>query len=406
MLWPISKVLFTSSDIITKTFLAFFIWQTKNDLETVLIFSLAYFAAIPVASLISGFISDTMEPKIAILLGTWIQIFQLLALLFYGNNLSLEVIAIIALIGGMAEGLRSIAEKVIDNRYYLNREATKVTASKTFIKETLLLFLPLSTAYLISTSGSYVLVFKITILILLLNAITITLFSQKHVRSTFNLLPVITFHGTNRDKSRLVQAVFIEGLSEGVTYALLPIVLLTFVGSLLNWGLLNTSFVLLSVAISFLFNKYATDLNFKFVYATGAFLFASASVFFLTQFNFFIVVIFLIAKSLMDVIKETGYYSSLEGIIAEDRKKHELYAEYQILIEFVTSLGRLVPIVILVYMGINIHDDVVIRFTLLVIGILPLITLSFLGKTVIFNANYQKEDQITPQKTNSPSLLG
>ena len=394
MLWRTNKILFIASDLVIRTFLTFYIWQTKNDLETILVFSLAYFVGIPISSLLSGFVTDKLDPKFSILLGTWLQVIYLFLIIIFGSQLTTETLVIIAIIGGMGEGFRRGAMRVIDHNKGIHQNEARHHATRTVIQETLQLIIPLAGAYLISTTNDYSLLFKITIAILILNTITIAFLDTKHKPNKFELIGIMTFPGTNRDKSVLAKGAFIEGLSESITITILPIIILIFVGNIFNWGVINTALVTIALLVSYIISRYINDRNSKYVYAGGALIFAMASVFFITEFNFLIVIVFLIAKTVMDVIKESSYYSSLNRMIREDQQQNSLYSEYQFLIEFFTTIGRIIPIILLLIIGLNINDQLVIRLAFFCIGILPLITISVLGNSKIFEEEYHKPEHI------------
>ncbi len=396
-LWRIIITFNTSTDLLVKTFLAFFIWESEQNLYPILLLGLAYFIARPVASLISGIISDKLNSKIPLVLGTLIQIAQLLVIIEHSNLLTLETIAIIGAMGGFADGLKGISIHTIDlalRKIHHKDDANKFYSMRTFISHMLELILPLSAAFVLAQTGNYIDLFKISIILISVQTLITLIFKSPTQHNSFDLKSVFSIPGTNKDKPALIQGVFFEGLEEGVTLTILPVIVLIFAGSILNWGLLNTSFVLVGVLLSFIFSRIINDANAKIIYAFGALIFAASSILFLNDISLAIILIFMFTKTLMGIIKETSYHASLDKIIEEDSKQQRLHAEYKFLIEFFSSIGSVIPILALMYLKTDIHNDLVLRITLLAVGLLPITVLSILGKTAIFKNDFGQQRQL------------
>jgi hypothetical protein len=233
----------------------------------------------------------------------------------------------------------------------------------------------------------------------------IFLFKNDYVKNKFELANILKFPGTNADKFTLVKGVFFEGLSEGFNFTIFPIIILIFVGNILNWGILNTFLVLVAISIAYLIRRYVNDVNSKLIYSAAAFFFAFASLFLISGINFYIIMLFLLAKTFMQLVKEISYFSAVDNIIDEDRREYELYAEYQFLIELATSTGRIIPIIALLLINVNIENHFTIILILLAIGFIPMTTLSFLSKSAIFSPTYKEENTIeTIRAENTPKL--
>src|SRR3989344_3525564 len=104
------QFIFTSNvaaDLLTKTFFAFFIWESEQNLYPILLFGFAYFVFIPVGSLISGFLTDQVDAKTPLMIGSLLQALQIIIIITFVNSINLETITIIGIIGGFAEGLKA-----------------------------------------------------------------------------------------------------------------------------------------------------------------------------------------------------------------------------------------------------------------------------------------------------------
>lgn len=381
MLWKYIDFLSNASDIILKTFLALFLWETEANLYPILTFGVAYFAAIPVASLIGGNLSNLIAPKIAMLSGIWMQVTQIILIILLANSLDTFLIILIGIIGGLGEGFKNIAIRDISDQTRSHYNEAKYYARRSIQHELLHLFIPITCALIIGTTAAgYIFVFKLAIFVLVAESLLTSLVQIQNKSSSFNLNAILSIPGTNPMKSILIKGVFLEGLSEGVTLTIIPIITLVFVGSIINWGVLSTALVLISILISILLGQVINDVNSKSLYAIGALIYASTCLFFISRYNFYILAAFLIARTIMNSIKSSGYYGSIDKLMSQDTNKEFLYSEYQFLIDFITSIARLIPLVILLVLNINIKDELIIRAVLIMVGLIPLFTLSMLGK--------------------------
>ncbi len=385
MTWSLIRLLAISSDLITRTFLAFYIWENTHDLHLILFLGLIYFAVMPFAELTTGYVTDRFDIKIPMLIGVWIQIIQIVLILYAHFPIGPMLLVLIALTGGISEGIRNISVHAIEFGVQEQSNITHYYADKTFFTKAIELILPLAAAYLVTvTDGNFDFLFRLIIGLLIIKVFFVLLFKIPKARNTFDLKNILTFPGTNKDKLTLVKGVFLEGLAEGITLTILPVIVLIFAESILKWGFVNTGIAIFGTLVSLFLTQWVNDINSKVLYALGAFIFAGASTFFLSEINFLVIIIFLVANELMQVIKEVSYSASVERIMEEDRKEYRLYSEYQFLVDTISCIGRVTPIGILLLTGLNINNDLTLRITLIVIGILPIISLSVLGKSRIF----------------------
>jgi hypothetical protein len=392
MFWKIGRSLIIAIGLITETFMAFFIWDQHNDLKLVLYYSLILFASVPIGALVAGILAEDVLPKLSILLASWLIIIQILIMLFFKENLNEQNILFIGLLGGLSEGLMVVGVNIMDFENGVKDHA-KFYASNIIVKEILTLVIPLGAAFLIHIN-SYDVVFKITAGIVLACAFFVTIFRSSYIPNKFEIKKILAIPGTNRDKKPLIWGTFLEGLSEGITLSILPIILLYMVGNILNWGLINTFLVVIAIILSIFLRNIVNDSNSKILFVIGAAIFALSSLLFLNNYSFTILMVFLIAKVIMDVIKEISYHSSLERIMEEDRMEYQLHGEYEFLIQLSTASGRVLPVLILIFLNIQITNEIMIRMFLLVVGILPIIIISALGKSAIFNSSYEKDRNI------------
>jgi MFS family permease len=339
----------------------------------------------PIAELITGYVTDRFDIKIPMLIGVWIQIIQIVLIIYAHFPISNTLLILIALTGGLSEGMRNISVHAIEFGVQEQSNITHYYANKNFFTRVIELVLPLAAAYLVTvTGGNFDYLFQLIIGLLIIKTFFVLLFEIPRAKNSFDLKNILTFPGTNKDKMTLAKGVFLEGLSEGITLTILPVIVLIFAESILKWGYVNASIAVFGTLVSLFLTKWVNDINSKVLYALGAFIFAGASTFFISEINFLVIIMFLLANELMQVIKDVSYNASVERIMEEDRREYRLYSEYQFFVDTISCIGRVIPIGILFLAGLDINNDLTLRITLIAVGILPIISLSVLGKSRIF----------------------
>lgn len=407
MNWSLLRLLAISSDVLTRTFFAFYLWENMHDLKIILVFGLISFGIIPIASLVAGYVTDEFDIKIPMLFGIWIQVLQILLIIYADFPISMGMLALIALLGGIGEATRDISVHAIEFGVQEQGNIAHYYADRSFLSKLIELILPISAAYLVTvTEGNYDFLFQLIVGLLVIKTLFVFFYKIPGYHNKFKLKNILAFPGTNKDKFTLVKGVFLEGLSEGITMTILPVIVLIFADSILKWGFVNTGIVLFGALVSLFLTQWITDINSKVLYAIGAFAFAAASTFFLAEINFIVIIVFLIANELMQVIKDVSYNSSVERIMEEDRREYNLFSEYQFLTNSVGAIGRVIPIILLLAIGLNLEDDLTLRLTLLVIGILPIIALSVLGNSRIFKDEPRAATISSIRDTNEAPALG
>ena len=288
---------------------------------------------------------------------------------------------------GIADGIKSMSLRTIMETTRDHRNEALFYANKTISSQFVELILVLSGALLVGSQLGYNYLFAFTLVILTIELIITIMLPQPSTISSFDIKSILTFPGTNIDKLTLVKAIFMEGLQEGVTLTILPIITLAFIGTIAYWGLLNTALVLLSLLFAFILSKLITDPSSHLLYGIGSIVFATTSLVFLIQYNFYVLAIFLMAQSLMGVIKNTSYFASIDNIMAQDINEYNLLSEYQFLINIVSSTARSIPLIIILLVGITIHDETSLRLILLFTGLVPLLAISFFGQSLAFKSS-------------------
>lgn len=388
-LWNIIKTLNVALEFVSLTFLIFYFWEEEKNFYLVLTFALFHFLAIPLFTTLSGIITDKISPKIAIILSNLVQIIALLIVVTSIDTINFEIAAIIGLITGIGAGLNDIAFNVLES-FYSDENISRAYAGKTLVENITDLTLPIIGALIVGLTGEYSYLFILTIILHFFLIILALFFNPNINKSKFELLEMFKSRSGNENWV-LAKASFLEGLFDGITLIILPIIVLSFAGNILNWGAINTLLITISIVISIILSRFVTEKSSQWLYALGAILFAGSSIVLIAQYNFYVIMVFLIAMAFMEVIKEISFNSAVDQVIEIDRYGYKLESEYHVFVSYFSALGKLLPVVILLFLGLDINEEFILRGSLLIAGLLPVIILSALGQSIIFKPKYKDE---------------
>lgn len=386
MILKLNKILLQIIASSTQVFIAFFIWQNTENLQILLYFSLALFLSAPLGAFLANLTAVKTDPKNGLIIGNWIQIIEITVLLYLANNLNIDNVLIIGFLGGIAQSNKEATIRIIE---ILNNQTGMDNIEHFYANKALMIKLvegivPLFIAYLISITNSYQSLFAFVIVLLVLSSVTSTLMTTNTKKEHFHIKEIIKIPGTNPNKPALITSLLFQGITEGLTTTILPIIILIYIGSIVDWGWINIGTVAFSILITAIMSKTLTDAGSRGTYSLGAILFAIASIFLMINYNLIVVIVFLLAMSLVNVIKETSFNSSIERISSSDFSEEDLSTEYLFLIEIALSIGKILPIIALIIITTDIYNENFIKSIFLIIGFLPLITISMLAKTSVF----------------------
>lgn len=113
------------TEYISFVFILLYIWEISHSLTPLLIFAIIYSLASPLGSYISVYITNSISPRIALLLGFLLQTIQVVIFITQINSTSTEVLIIIGLLGGLSSGIKQIPEYTYE-RYYQSKTSQRL----------------------------------------------------------------------------------------------------------------------------------------------------------------------------------------------------------------------------------------------------------------------------------------
>ena len=391
-------------EYISFTFLILYLWEQYRTLYPVITFATAFFIVAMIGATFSVFVTNTISPKISLLLSAFSLTGQAIVFIYFYNSLEAYNVILLGILGGLGSGFKCIPEYVFERLYESKNPEFEVQATKAYWWEVIKLLTTFLSAYIVYTGGGYNLLFQVILGAHVVNSLLILLLTNKFISKKNNFINILKIPGTNPLKWLIIKSEFMDGIYEGINLILIPVALLYFVRDILDWGLVNTLLIVLSIFFTIIVTKTSNSITYKNYYATSVFLFAMLSVLLITQYNIYVLIGYMIAMVLNEVAASIGYNTTIETLIDQDPQKNDLLPEYKLLVEIASGLGKLVPALILIFIHVDLNDEFVIQASLVVGSLLPLLIISMFGNTILFNIGEKVESTDTSNPPQVPQI--
>ena len=361
------------------TFVNLFIWQSSQNLMHVLWFNLFVFLGIPLAAMMSGYISEKTNTRMTYTIGLTLYVFELVIIILLKNDLS-RFLPLVGFITGLAVGAQAFSHNVICELITTPLDRERFYGKKGVLQNMVYLIFPPLLAY-ISVRFSFLLLFAIVIVIFLAAVILTLSLSLAETPDRFELKQIIQIPGTNPDKLALLKIKFLFGVQNGLFWSVLGIILLTQIGSLVGWGFVTSFLTLLALIATFILSHKETAAVAQFVNITSAFVFAIAGILLAVNFDLPALLFYMLVQTLLGVALTVNFDATINNLIEEDTEISHLRKEYHVLAEIAVGAGRLLPIGVLLLFKSYLASLAILRIPFLVIALVPLLTMQTLFQT-------------------------
>ena len=381
-----SLLLFRLGMIVTVTFTNLYLWDLTETLTVILQFNVAVFTGIIFGSLLAGVIGTHLRSSFALFLAALLFSLQLAALHVTQQTVLIYLYEI-GLLSGIAIGLFHVAHTSIMQVIADEQTSASWTATSTALTTLLHIVSIPALAYFIKTSGTYTTVFTATIGLFLAAAISSALVrvprdeERRSFRHPRGVLKIIN-SGPLR---RFIRTQFLQGIQEGLYWAILGIVTLELFGDLLSWGLFAASvhtvtiLTILAVARTTITQKKAIDI-------TVAFAFAGATIMLVQNWNLSSFVAYQVAIAVLGVTMIADLGSYLGALMESDEELWTFRHEYNSYGEVVLSLGRLLPVYGLLLANVAVIDATLLKALFLLVAPIPFLVMTMVGRGKTPNA--------------------
>lgn len=378
--------LYVVADFVIGTLTNLYLWNDSASTRLVLEYNAWVFITMLGISQLSVYVVKYLGIKTTYALAMVFSLIQLIMLVVYGENIS-SLVFLLGILSGVGIGLQSYCYTVLATN--LNNQkaeyffGTKM-ASMNLMRLTMV---PLIT-FLISLSGSYFGGFGIGILFLLMIMALIYLLKVQidsdQVKPLDGWLLIKEFP----DVRKYVTSRFLYGIFNGLFWVVLGITLYQLIENVFWWGIALTLITLLSVIGSYLYGKYSKPQYDQYVATIVAFLFASATLILAVYWSLTTLLLYQLALLLMNIVLSTDFEVFLLTIAKENETIKKSQQGLISVGELFLNLGRLLPILILIFVGFSFTNTLMLRILFACVSIIPLYMMVTLKDTRPFKDTY------------------
>ena len=385
-IWKIFRKFSFYIEFISFTFILLFIWEQTEILLPLLFFAIVYSLSAILGAFVSVYITNGISPKIALLTGFLIQTIQLVLFITLNSNLTNGFILLIGISGGLAAGLKVIAEYTYERSYEDRENILQIQSARIFWIELIKLVTIGGSAFLVYFNRGYETLFDIILISSLLGSFTVLFLHNNYLRRKTEIKKLLTFPGTNPEKSLIAKSELFEGMYDGINTVILPVALLYFVGNFMDWGIVNILLLGFSLCVSIIAYELTGQNSYKSIYAISTVLFAGISIFTIFEYNIYVLLAYMVTMVTLEVSGSIGYNTTIENIIDLDQEKDNLIPEYKFLIELSSNIGKFIPLTLLMLLDIDLSEEFTLKMALIIGSTLPIIIISMFGKSLIFRS--------------------
>lgn len=377
--WLFVLGIFHAADFITNTFTNIFLWQETSSLLTIATYNLSIFITIPIVAILSCYLAQKINVKLVYNLAIFSYLIQCLTLIIFKTYI-VNILVPFGIVSGLAIGFQSYAYNLI------TEEVTKEKREEFFgnhsaLQNLLGLILPLLYSILVVKVTTYNSLFILALLLFILLGGTFYKFSVYRQQSIFLFKEILKIPGTNIDKIKIIWLKFLAGIQSGLTWSLTGIVLLSLLNNLIRWSLFTTILTFISILGCYFYSHKISIGYSKYFFTAAALLFAFSCLVLAVEFSLYSLILFLIVNTFMGIVMSVNYDAIINDLIEEDTQIEKLKEEYHALLEIPLAVGRILPLLVILMLGINDSQNFLLRIVFLIIAPIPLFMMNVFTQT-------------------------
>ena len=379
--WLTSFNLFALALTVSDIFLTFYIWDKSSSIRTISIYHLAMFITIPIFAILAGILSEKRSPVDGYSIGLLIRAFVFILVIFFPKFI-MDNIWLFGSIYGASIGISAVSANIINSKIFEN-SLEKMMSFNVIIGSITNLMAPFFATIIASTLGFNPLLAASLLFLLLAWMSSRKIEKLVYGDGGFNLLNgSLLKRKTNNNLLFLVQ--FIEGIRSGFLWAYAGILAYIFVGGIKSWGMYNLFFTGLTILFGLIFSKtLRLHTNKLFVVTTGLF-YSLACLLLGVNFSLGYFLFYSLVMSFVSAVGWSSFLGTINQIMKEDSDFEKYRIEYYVAIELPLALGRIIPLLLILIFNVNKFSDFGIRFSWILVGIIPIISFSLLNRSRVW----------------------
>lgn len=377
--WLLHNFFFHLSILASGAFVDLFLWQKTQSLNTILTYNLGAFLTLPLFAFLIAWLIEYIGPKVSYLLATLFSLSFVFVLLFT-QDLIIAQPLLLGLIKGVALGsLISASDFLHTKLSRTEADIGRFSAVNSLVR----VALPPLLAFLALHQGSFTPIFQIGLFSFLALGLVTAFIPFPSTDFKFNLpVALLPTRQTNPEKPLLAKASFLLGIKDGFFFSLLNIIIFHLTGGLRGWGIFTFALGLLSLLLGLAYQYLFSQTQSLVLLGFGAAVFTMGSLAFAAQFNLTGLILFATTYTLLTTTFSLTLSPINTQISALDNLNEDLVVEYSVFNQLYQSLGRLIPILVLLYLNVNLKDPGLLEGVIFAISLIPFTIIKVLSQSL------------------------
>ncbi len=373
--WLLHNFFFHLSTVASGAFVDLFLWQQTQSLRTILIYNLGAFITLPLMAFIIAWLIEYIGPKISYLLAIFFSISFVLVLIFT-QDLIVAQPFLLGLIKGVSLGsLLTVADFLQTKLSRTEADIGRFSSISSLVK----VAMPPVLAFIALSYNSFGLIFRLGLISLIILSIFTILAPFPSTDFKFNLkAALLPTRKTNPEKPILAKAHFLMGIKDGFFFSLLNIIIFFLVGGLRGWGIFTFALGAFSFLLGIIYQYLFDQEQSLVLLAFGAVAFTAGSIAFASQFNLTGLILFATTYTLLNTTFSLTINPINSQISSLDSLNEDLVVEYGIFSQIYQSFGRLIPILVLIFLNVSLKDPGALEGVIFAISLVPFTIISVL----------------------------
>lgn len=365
-------------DFILGSLVGLYIWDSSQNVQTILLYYITLFVSILVATQLSSKFISLFGKRRTYIFSIILGLFQALLVLILQKNIN-DFILPFAIIAGSGIGLQAIAYTLTVAEITDTQSTTNFLSIKSAVMNLVsILSIPIIT-YLIQVSGSYAISYYIG---LIAGIIVILLIARLPMNTDFKQGPSLLscWKLVSFDEVRVYLLTrFLFGIYNGPIWALLSIVTFMFISNVSYWGLISTIFTVLNIIGAYIYGRIKNPKLHRGLVILSTFIFSFIAIVLATNWTFATFLLYQLGVVLLNASFSIHY----EGLVYElINNNQEISTNTEHILrmgEIAIGIGRVIPLSFLLFFNFSFDNPLSLQLMFIGIAGIPLIITSLLS---------------------------
>jgi len=379
-IYLIIQTLFSLSTSLSSVFVNVYMWRLTSNMTVIGMYNIVAFAVVPIAFILAGFIGR----KKSIITCTRLGILGYL--LFYAMIILMQGsvknhLILLGVLYGIGVGFYNFGNNTLiynytenDNRGYYLGISTALSSIMTTIAPVI------SGVIIISRSelNGYYIVFFISFFLFIISIILSSFLRPHSITGKYEFKKIL-FNKQDKPWNKILICSYILGLKDGAFSYVVNILIFLVFKSELGMGNFTTITSVLGIVSAFMVGKYCKKAIQNKVFFIGSVMCFLGTVVLVLFTNYFGVILNGVLTSVFTCFWSIPFTTIMYDIAGKSSEKSNNIADYMIVREIPTALGRISGIALYIVVSINFMDKTAIKL------ILPLLSFMVVLNYIYFN---------------------